>query len=1797
MNTDEVIWQVINQQFCSYKVKTATGNFCRNEYNATGLCNRQSCPLANSRYATVREQNGVIYLFVKTPERAHSPAKMWEKIKLSKNYAQALEQIDKELIYWPNFSIHKCKQRLTKITQYLIKMRKLKLKADERPKLVGIKKKVDRREARREAKAEAAARLDKAIEKELLDRLKSHAYGDAPLNVHEDVWKEILEGEKGELEVDSDQTDEDDSQSEAEEDEEEDEDDEEREFVSDQSEDEEDMEDMFEKEYEGPIADDQISFTPCFQNTVLFGIPGIIASIAFLIQARNLVKYHHKHSFGRVNILYWPSKIALFGAVLVLFLGLFSGTEGGISGSTLFSSLSLIVAWVSAIRLNHLQSLYSIHSSGLVLVFELLSILFTLPRLVSLYRHQDPTSPLNNVSEFNFQYRYLRCITVAFIFDSWPRGWTSVQKNSGATRHDKANIFSRWTFYFMQPIISLGYRRPLKMEDIQNVMPEYSKTLQGPYQALSLQWEIHVKEIESENQLQKRLGSQGKGVDKEPSLMMVILKTFWKEILGSVVLQLIRSGLQFVLPVLLQQVLIYIESPSSEEDGQSYSRDHGIALALCMLSVSVTLSVVMGQMYARLVETSIKIRSSLVSMIYRKSLVLSPGARKSATTGEITNHMSTDAERWTGSLVYMPMWASLPFEIIVATVLLYRLLGWSVFCGISVVAIITPIQGWAGHAMDSVSSGKMKAQDSRVRLMSEILANIKIIKLYSYVEAFQQKVLMFRNKEVSYLRRAGTIDAFMTILYSCLPLLMAFVSFSVYATVGGPGFTPGDINAQTIFVSISLFGLLNRPVGSMSMVVEATVGLRVAMRRIQGFLLKEEMDQNIVLHIDELPQNPHTPVIQVTDATLAWGPNLSTSSHLNNSAEDTETTALLSGGGNNKTSEPTLFDINVSVARSSLTAVVGRVGQGKSSLLSALIGDMYKRHGTIKIFGSIAYIPQQAWIINATLRENIVFGKPFNQQKYDRILFACGLLPDIEILAAGDQTEIGERGINLSGGQKQRVSLARAAYQDSDIYLFDDPLSAVDAHVDQHLWQNLIGPNGLLNKKTRMIVTHGIHHLEQVDDILMVKNGRISEAGNYSELMKAKKAFYQLIKEFSVTYKSKTKSAKGTAGAIATATSVVVDSSVSSSAGSTVSGDDEEEEADTKAVVEEVKAKETGNGGLIEEEQVKDGIVQWKIFANYCKAMSYYYFVITISLFIVWETIQLSIPLWLEHWISVFDTTEKPVYYFLGIYAVLVLGFMSVDVYLTYVSKVTACMQASVVLHNEALERVMRLPMSFFDSTPQGRVLNRFSSDVAGIDESIPFSFLQTITCFVNLIGHFFIISVATPIFMVTIPPLAILFWITQKYYSRTSSMLKRLESTTKSPIYQHFSETLHGVTSIRAMRLQERFIAESAERVDMFSNAFYAWSMTNRWMNYRLESLATFIIFTSTLLAVLNKDTLSPSLAGLALSFTLVLVEEIAWLLRIFTRFQGDLVCVERVHEYSTKNTEAPLVTGVKIPEQWPSQGHVVFKNYSARYREGLDLVLKNISFEVQPGDKVGIVGRTGAGKSSLTLALFRIIEAADSYWARMSEQEGFYKDLRLAQLQDQLSSIASSGDGGSIEIDGLDISTLGLRDLRKHLAIIPQDPTLFVGTVRENLDPFHEAEDSELWIALERAHLKDHISLLPGGLSFEVSQNGDNFSVGQRSLICLARALLRKTKILILDEATAAVDVETDELIQRTIRKEFKERTILTIAHRIKTVMDSDRILVLEKGRVQEYDSPKELLNKKGSLFYKLAEQAGEI
>ncbi|KAH7046339.1 P-loop containing nucleoside triphosphate hydrolase protein [Linnemannia elongata] len=1348
-------------------------------------------------------------------------------------------------------------------------------------------------------------------------------------------------------------------------------------------------------------------------------------------------------------------------------------------------------------------------------------------------------------------FRYLLVFTgaigLAFFFEALPRGWTRVQRESkaqeGLTAYDQANWFSRLTFHFLQPLMSLGAKRTITVEDLDEKTPEGMKARVNCERISSI-WD--KKAARYYKQVNKKKAKGSKRMPAQPSLLLTVLSVNTWRITKMMVVRMLSFALLFVAPFLFSYLLKFFTDydDAIKRGKKPPATANGLLIAVGIFVGTMASAIMLTASSNECSDMAIEARSGLIAMIYRKSLRLSPAARSKSTLGEISNYMAVDTESWMAAGNLLPLVLTIPVEIGLGIWLLYRLLGWSLLAGLAVFAIISPIQTLFASFLHSYQKNKLKAMDNRLRLMTEILANIKIVKLYSWYDAFRKKIDILRDRELDAQRALSRVRAFLLMVFSSVNLLMILATFAVYSNFGGPDFTPAEMTPQIVFVGIALFTMMSRPLGIIPLAISHVILLRTSNRRIASFLLLEEIDPTVVeRHV------PAAPTTSLSPAKAERQPLLGDRS--------------LSPSGS--VLRPTLTNIQLSIFEGNLTAIVGRIGQGKSSLLSAILGEMYKLEGTVRTYGSIAYVPQQAWIINATVRENVLLGKPFDQEKYDRIIYASGLKPDIDMLPAEDLTEIGERGINLSGGQKQRVSLARAAYQDADIYLLDDPLSAVDAHVDQHLWHNLIGPSGLLKDKTRILITHGIHHLSEVDQIVVMKDGTISEAGEYQQLMKAQDAFYQLIYDFSVKRQLDNSHSKDDNTV----------TQVGSETNKTVGDDDSKAEATTKSASAGKSIAKTGSGGLVGKENVEEGKVGWRVYWDYARAVSFHRAFICLCLYGVAQACQISTNFWLRYWITSDEREgeeDRPAYFYLVGYASLVLLFLVVDVTVNYMANVVCGIRSARILYNGLLTRVLRYPMSTFDTTPMGRIVNRFSSDVAAIDSNLPEQLPGLLGFASSVVGIICVIGYSTPLFLYAVPPLLLTFLVIQNYYIKTSGAIKRLVSVTKSPLYQHFGESLAGVSTIRSLDgLQSQFITENESRTDAIARKTNTFMLTNRWLTIRIQAISASVILSAAVLAVLNVERLDPSLVGLAMTYALSLTNVVVILVRTASDVQNQFVSVERIREYSEKPVEAPLeVAHSELPENWPEHGRITFNKYSARYRQGLDLSLKDVTFTVEPQEKVGIVGRTGAGKSSLTLALFRIIEAADSFWALAS---------------------------GSIEIDGVDIASIGLRQLRKHLSIIPQDPTLFAGTVRENLDPFFELEDSALWEALERAHLKDFIGSLPGGLSFEVSANGDNFSMGQRSLICLARALLRKTKVLVLDEATAAVDIETDELIQKTIRAEFKDRTILTIAHRIKTVMDSDKVLVLENGRVQEFEEPKSLLTRRESLFYRLAEQAGEL
>ncbi|KAG9063047.1 hypothetical protein KI688_004647 [Linnemannia hyalina] len=1407
--------------------------------------------------------------------------------------------------------------------------------------------------------------------------------------------------------------------------------------------------------------------------------------------------------------------------------------------------------------------------------------------------------------------------------------------NDPPSAYDHANVFSRITFHYIQSVISTGYRRAVTDTDTANMMP-HSVRVASSYLRFEKLWRRHLEKTRAKAK-RKGAGAGGGGgggeeeeEEKEVSLLWVVVKMGGWMWIPIIFFMLMESTLEYAQPLLLDRLLKFIATYSaSSGSGEQEAPEQvwvGVVLSLGLTVASIGASVGSAQFIQLATNLGISLQSALVSMVYQKSLRLSSGARHGSgsgsgssgraspeeaevgpeaavksdkvaantgtSVGEIQNLMSVDVVAIQYGIIYLPLMISTPFEIVLGLYLLYAQLGLSSLAGLGVVLLMTPVQGWLARMLSVAKGVKMEVMDERIRVLTEMLSSMQVIKLYHWGLFFYRKIEALRANEVKALKRVGAVMAWMSIMATSIPTLMGLLSFMVYALAGGEGHGRGYLSPQVVFVSLSLFGRLAVPIGRASRVISMVISLRVAAGRIQRFLLLEELDWAVVGSLPESGEDRDHEVgaIVIRDGVFSWTPagtNFIAATTGNDAPEPVD---------NKKDLISTLQDVNLTIPKGSLTAVVGRVGQGKSSLLSALIGEMYKRQGSVHVVGSVAFVSQQAWIQNGTIMDNILFGLPLDQERYAFVIQASCLQQDLEMLAAGDQTEIGERGINLSGGQKQRVALARAAYQDADIYLLDDPLSAVDAHVDQYLWQNLIGPSGLLKDKTRLLVTHGVHHLGRVDQIVIIKEGRIFATGTYEQLLSAGSLTSQ---ELSLSIETEGVAESGDdVAVVAAGTELAVDA---------------DKKSDDVVDGAESKDGQDAEGRLIQKEEYTHGGAGWKEFLTYAKAASYFLSFSSIGLFILSQAMQLGISIWLQRWTErKFDNQLANLGLFLGVYAAMVVAYASSDVLVHYIVYVTSGLRAATLLHNNLLTRIIRLPMHFFDSTPVGRIVNRFSTDQDTVDVLLPQALSDFYYYTFTVLGTLVIISFTLPIFIATLPFLFGFYVLIQVYYVRTSRAMTHVYAIARSPLFQHFNETLAGVSTIRAMRQETRFVQENARRTDRAANAYFVTTVASRWLHFRLECLGATVVLATSLLVVLetvrSKGAVSGAAldgkAGLALNYALTATYGITFLVTSVTDLQNRLVSVERVREYCEIPTEAPLkIEGVDKDledREWPREGGVEFRNYSTRYRQGMDLVLKKVSFEVLPGEKVGIVGRTGAGKSSLTLALFRIVEAANSQWARASyntSATNMDNDTSQSVIGSQLLTVDVEEDGGSIWIDGMDISTMGLEHLRQHLAIIPQDPTLFEGTLRENLDPFSRSTDTELWTALERAHLKTHISSLSGGLSYEVNSSGTNFSIGQRSLICLARALLQKSKILVLDEATAAVDVETDELIQRTIREEFKDRTILTIAHRIKTVMDSDKILVLEKGRVEEYGSPSELLKRKeGSLFYQLAKQAGE-
>ncbi|XP_073268706.1 ABC transporter C family member 2 isoform X2 [Populus alba] len=1021
------------------------------------------------------------------------------------------------------------------------------------------------------------------------------------------------------------------------------------------------------------------------------------------------------------------------------------------------------------------------------------------------------------------------------------------------------------------------------------------------------------------------------------------------------------------------------------------------------------------------------------------------------------------------------------------------------------------VQTFVISRMQKLSKEGLQRTDKRIGLMNEILAAMDTVKCYAWESSFQAKVQGVRDDELSWFRKASLLGACNSFILNSIPVMVTVISFGMYTLLGG------NLTPARAFTSLSLFAVLRFPLFMLPNMITQVVNANVSLKRLEELFLAEE---RILLPNPLL--DPCLPAVSIKNGYFSW---------------------------DSKAERHTLSNINLDVPIGSLVAVVGSTGEGKTSLVSAMLGELpATSDASVVIRGTVAYVPQVSWIFNATVRDNILFGSPFDSARYEKAIDVTALQHDLDLLPGGDLTEIGERGVNISGGQKQRVSMARAVYSNSDVYIFDDPLSALDAHVGRQVFDKCI--KGELSRKTRILVTNQLHFLSQVDRIILVHEGTVKEEGTFEDLSNNGMLFQKLMEnagkmeEYEEQENNEIVDNKTSSNQVA--------NGVMNNLPRNVSG---------------TKKPKEGKSVLIKQEERETGVVNLKVLTRYKNALGGAWVVMVLFIcYLMTEVLRVSSSTWLSNWTD--QGTSKrhgPLYYNL-IYSILSIGQVSVTLLNSY-WLITSSLYAAKRLHDAMLNSILRAPMVFFHTNPLGRIINRFAKDLGDIDRNVAIFVNMFMGQISQLLSTFVLIGIVSTMSLWAIMPLLVLFYGAYLYYQSTAREVKRLDSITRSPVYAQFGEALNGLSTIRAYKAYDRMARINGKSMDNNVRYTLVNMGANRWLAIRLETLGGIMIWFTATFAVMQNGRADnqqafASTMGLLLSYALNITSLLTAVLRLASLAENSLNSVERVGTYIELPSEAPLVIeSNRPPPGWPSSGAIKFEDVVLRYRPELPPVLHGLSFTIFPSDKVGIVGRTGAGKSSMLNALFRIVEL----------------------------------ERGRILIDDCDIAKFGLMDLRKVLGIIPQSPVLFSGTVRFNLDPFSEHNDADLWEALERAHLKDVIRRNSLGLDSEVTEAGDNFSVGQRQLLSLARALLRRSKILVLDEATAAVDVRTDALIQKTIREEFRSCTMLIIAHRLNTIIDCDRVILLDSGRVLEYDTPEELLSKEDSAFSKMVQSTG--
>ncbi|KAF8369673.1 hypothetical protein HHK36_032304 [Tetracentron sinense] len=1277
--------------------------------------------------------------------------------------------------------------------------------------------------------------------------------------------------------------------------------------------------------------------------------------------------------------------------------------------------------------------------------------------------------------------------------------FNKVNGGENVTPFSNANLLSILTFSWIGPLIAAGNKKTLDLEDVPQLAA--GDSVYGVFSVLT-------NKLESDSSRSCSGGGGGGGEVNTLKLVKALIFSAWREIILTALLCLIYTCASYVGPALIDTFVQYL-------NGRREFKNEGFILVSTFFVAKLIECLSQRHWFFRLQQVGIRARAALVAMIYKKGLTLSSQSRQGHSIGEIINFMSVDAERIGDFGWFMHDLWMIPLQVALALLILYKNLGLASIAAFVATLLVMLTNFPLGKLQEQFQEKLMESKDGRMKATSEILRNMRILKLQGWEMKFLSKIIELRKSEAGWLKKYVYTSAITTSVFWGAPTFVSVVTFGACIIMKIP------LESGKILSALATFRILQEPIYYLPDTISMIAQTKVSLDRIASFLCLDDLQPDV---IERLPMGSSELAVEIIDGNFSWDPS---------------------------SPNPTLKDLNFRVWHGMKVAVCGTVGSGKSTLLSCILGEVPKVSVALKLCGTKAYVAQSPWIQSGKIEENILFGKEMDRERYEMVLEACSLKKDLEILSFGDQTVIGERGINLSGGQKQRIQIARALFQDADIFLFDDPFSAVDAHTGTHLFKECL--LGLLGSKTVIYVTHQVEFLPSADLILVMNDGRITQAGKYNDILSSGTDFMELVGAHNKALSALDSIEAG----LPSENLINIEEYGDVGRVKEVVCKEEDKRDDQNGKMDEVVEPK---GQLVQEEEREKGRVGFSVYWKYITAAYRGTLVPFILLAqILFQILQIGSNYWMA-WGTPVSKDSRPAVEgstLIFVYVALALG-SSICVLVRAMLLVMAGYKTATLLFNKMHLCIFRAPMSFFDSTPSGRILNRASTDQSAVDMTLPFKVGQFAFTIIQLLGIIAVMSqVAWQVFIIFIPVIATCVWY-QQYYIPSARELSRLVGVCKAPVIQHFAESISGSTTIRSFDQESRFWDMNMKLIDGYSRPKFHTAGAMEWLCFRLDMLSSITFAFSLIFLISIPDgVIDPAIAGLAVTYGLNLNMQQARVIWNLCDMENRIISIERILQYMSIPSEPPLSVEENKPHRdWPSHGEVDIHDLQVRYAPHMPFVLRGLTCTFPGGMKTGIVGRTGSGKSTLIQTLFRIVEPT----------------------------------AGQILIDGINISTIGLHDIRSRLSIIPQDPTMFEGNVRSNLDPLEEYTDEQIWEALDRCQLGEEVRKKEGKLDAAVTENGENWSMGQRQLVCLGRVLLKKSKVLVLDEATASVDTATDNLIQQTLKQQFSDCTVVTIAHRITSVLDSNMVVLLDHGLVVEYDSPKKLLENKSSSFAKL-------